>query len=61
MESPFEHLWLQIKSKSSKQSFLLGVLYQPNFDISATSQNHYIMIIKYFDNRRLQNRLNETK
>ena len=38
MESPFEHLWLQIKSKSSKQSFLLGVLYQPNFDISTNEE-----------------------
>ena len=28
----FEHMWLEIPGKNKYSSFLLGILYQPNFD-----------------------------
>ena len=66
----FKHLWFEIKFKSSKQSCLLGVLYQPNFDMSAieewvenliNSQNHHNMAIQDHCSGRFQHELDETK
>ena len=67
-EPSFKHLWLEIKGKSNKQSCLLGVLCQSNFDMSAREellQN----LIDYFSKSlqhghcygRFQHKLDETK